>query len=141
MAGLKPIRRVVTGTDAQGRSKIAWDGPAPNAHESSMGSGRGHTDLWVWETASQWLARDSDDGNRPYDFPGPPLGGHLRVVQARGRLPDYDAAKDPDLVPAHPPRTRDPSMAVHPSPPRRDNPRRSGHQKEYRRGRPAIHAR
>ena len=27
-AGLKPIRRVVTGNDERGRSKVVWDGPA-----------------------------------------------------------------------------------------------------------------
>ncbi len=104
--GLKPLRRVVTGIDEQGRSKIAWDGPAPNAHETSMGSGRGHTDLWVWDTAAASVARKTDDGDAPYDFPGPGGGGHLRVVQARGRLPGYDAAKDPDLVRSHPPKER-----------------------------------
>ena len=37
-ADLKPIRRVVTGTDERGRSKVVWDGPAPNAHAASMGA-------------------------------------------------------------------------------------------------------
>jgi len=46
--GLTPIRRVVTGNDARGHSKVVWDGPASNTHEASMGAGRGHTDLWVW---------------------------------------------------------------------------------------------
>ena len=45
---LTPIRRVVTGNDARGHSKVVWDCPAPNAHEASMGAGRGHTDFWVW---------------------------------------------------------------------------------------------
>jgi hypothetical protein len=27
MAGLKPIRRVVTGNDERGKSKVVWDGP------------------------------------------------------------------------------------------------------------------
>jgi hypothetical protein len=40
--GLKPIRRVVTGNDERGKSKVVWDGPAPAMHEASMGSGRGH---------------------------------------------------------------------------------------------------
>jgi hypothetical protein len=31
--GLTPIRRVVTGNDERGRSKVTWDGPAPNSHE------------------------------------------------------------------------------------------------------------
>ena len=34
---LTPIRRVVTGNDERGRSSVVWDGPAPNAHPTSMG--------------------------------------------------------------------------------------------------------
>lgn len=101
--GLKPIRRVVTGNDASGRSTVVWDGPAPATHEASMGSGRGHTDLWVWHRSPIPLAGSSDDGNLHYDFPGPPRGGHWRVVQGAGKPRDYDAAKDTTIVPPHPP--------------------------------------
>ncbi|MCI3953859.1 MAG: cupin 2, conserved barrel domain protein [Burkholderiales bacterium] len=104
--GLKPIRRVVTGNDERGRSKVVWDGPAPNSHEASMGSGRGHTDLWVWNETPAPLSGTNDDGNLEYAFCGPPNGGHLRVVQARPRPDDYDPAKDKDAVPAHPPKLR-----------------------------------
>ena len=55
--GLKPIRRVVTGNDERGKSKVVWDGPAPNAHEASMGSGRGHIDFWVWNDKSRAALR------------------------------------------------------------------------------------
>jgi hypothetical protein len=56
-SGLKPIRRVVTGNDERGKSKVFWDGPAPNAHEASMGSGRGHIDFWVWnESPAPFIA-------------------------------------------------------------------------------------
>ena len=48
-SSILPIRRVVTGNDERGRSKVVWDGPAPNAHSASMGSVKGHTDLWVWK--------------------------------------------------------------------------------------------
>ncbi len=106
--GLKPIRRVVTGHDEHGRSKVVWDGPAPNAHEASMGAGRGHTDLWVWHNNPAPLTGQSDDGNLPYDFPGPSGGGHLRVVQSRSRPADYDAARDPEFVPVHPLKLRPP---------------------------------
>ncbi len=105
-SSLKPLRRVVTGNDERGRSKIVWDGPAPNAHESSMGSGRGHTDLWVWNESPAPLSGQNDDGNLSYPFPGPPMGGHLRVVQGRSRPADYDPAKDPDAIPSHPPKLR-----------------------------------
>lgn len=102
--GLKPIRRVVTGNDERGKSKVVWDGPAPATHEASMGSGRGHIDFWVWNESPAHLSGKSDDGNLPYDFPGPPEGGHLRVVQGTGREADYDPAKDPHIVPPHAPK-------------------------------------
>jgi hypothetical protein len=102
--GLTPIRRVVTGNDAQGKSKVVWDGPAPGTHEVSMGAGRGHTDFWVWNESPPPLSGTTDDGNLPYDFPGPPKGGHWRVVQGAGRAPDYDPAKDPHRVPGHEPK-------------------------------------
>ncbi len=100
--GLTPIRRVVTGDDAHGKSKVVWDGPAPGTHEVSMGAGRGHTDFWVWNESPAPLAGTTDDGSLAYDFPGPPHGGHLRVVQGAGRAPGYDAAQDPHRVPPHP---------------------------------------
>ncbi len=103
--GLTPIRRVVTGNDERGRSKVIWDGPAPNVHEASMGSGRGHTDLWVWNESLLPLS-GSDDGNLKYIFTGPPEGGHFRVVQARAQPADYDPATDKDAVPDHPPKPR-----------------------------------
>ena len=106
--GLKPIRRVVTGNDARGKSKIFWDGPAPGAHEVSVGAGRGHTDLWVWHQSPAPLSGASDDGNLPYDFPGPPGGGHLRVIQGVGRQAGYDPAQDPQIVPSHAPKIRPP---------------------------------
>ena len=104
--GLTPIRRVVTGNDARGHSKVVWDGPAPNSHEASMGSGRGHTDLWVWTESPAPLAGDGDDGNLKYDFCGPAGGGHFRVVHALPLPAGYDAAKDKEAVPAHPAKPR-----------------------------------
>lgn len=105
-SNMKPIRRVVTGTDERGRSKVVWDGPAPNAHPASMGSGKGHTDLWVWNDTPPPLDSKSDDGNLPYAFPCPPNGGHLRVVQGAERPADYDPIKDPDVIAPHERRLR-----------------------------------
>lgn len=103
-SGLKPIRRVVTGNDARGKSKVVWDGPAPAMHEQSMGTGRGHIDFWVWNENSAPLSGESDDGNLKYDFPGPPRGGHFRVVQGVGKAADYDPKTDKLVVPSHPPK-------------------------------------
>jgi uncharacterized cupin superfamily protein len=108
MAALTPIRRVVTGNDERGRSTVSWDGPAPNVHPASLGapSGRGHTDLWVWNETPAPLSGDHDDGNLDYVFPGHEDGGHFRVVHAPARAPDYDPAKDRELVAPHPPKVR-----------------------------------
>lgn len=99
---LKPIRRVVTGNDRQGKSKVVWDGPAPNAKPAPVGA-RGCTDLWAWYDTPPSISGDHDDGNLRYDFPGPCVGGHLRAthMMMQGRPADYDPAKDPEFVPDH----------------------------------------
>lgn len=107
-AGLKPIRRVVTGNDERGRSKVVWDGPAPGAHEASPGEGRGHTNFWVWNDSPPALTDTEDVGDLHYDFPGPAGGGHLRVVQSRTKPENYDPAQDPGYVADHAPRIRPP---------------------------------
>ena len=98
---LTPIRRVVTGNDGRGRSKVVWDGPSPGTHETAI-PGRGHTDFWVWRETPPPLAGDEDPGRWHDEFPGPPGGGHLRVVHwlARGA----DPSKVPPTVPPHAPK-------------------------------------
>lgn len=110
--GLNPIRRVVTGHDAQGRSNVTWDGPAPNSHEASMGSGKGHTDIWVWHETPLPIHGQNDDGNLGYTFCGPPEGGHFRVVQGRPKPKDYDLSTDREIVARHPPKLRNPGLGV-----------------------------
>lgn len=87
MTGMTPIRRVVTGEDADGRSRVVWDGPAPQVHGSPVRD-RGHTDLWVWDTTPAPLTGAQDDGLLPDQFPGPVGGGHFRVVHWRERSDD-----------------------------------------------------
>jgi quercetin dioxygenase-like cupin family protein len=95
---LTPIRRVVTGNNDEGRSKVVWDGPAPGTHESSF-KGRGHTDLWVWRQTPPPLDGKEDAGTWDDEFPGPVGGGHLRVVHWLARTsesPANDAYKAPE---------------------------------------------
>ncbi len=105
-SGMTPIRRIVTGNDANGRSKIVSDGPAPNAKESALGTRTNNTNLWVWAKTPLPLSGDSDDGNMAYDFPGPAGGGHLRVVETLAKPADYDPATDANLKPVHAPHPR-----------------------------------
>ena len=100
--GLKPIRRVVTGVDANGKSKVMCDGPAPDQHPGAI-PGSGWIDFWVWNETPSPLSGTRDDGGLDYDFPGPKLGGHWRVVQGVGKPADYDASKDTHIVKPHAP--------------------------------------
>ena len=45
----KPIRRVVTGNDAQGRSRVLFDSAAPNANPGAIVRGTCMTDIWVYQ--------------------------------------------------------------------------------------------
>ena len=42
---IKPIRRVVTGNDAQGRSCVLWDSDAPNVNPGAIRPGTWWNDL------------------------------------------------------------------------------------------------
>jgi quercetin dioxygenase-like cupin family protein len=84
---LTPIRRIVTGNDEEGRSKVVWDGPAPGTHEAQLPGvsgaqvdGRGHTDFWVWRETPPALDGKEDAGTWNDEFPCPEGGGHWRVV-------------------------------------------------------------
>ena len=83
---LASIRRVVTGNDERGRSKVVWDGPSPGVHEAQLPGvgvkidGRGHTDFWVWRKTPAPLGEAEDAGTWNDEFPCPVGGGHFRVV-------------------------------------------------------------
>ncbi len=103
-AQAKPIRRVVTGDDAQGRSKVTWDSAAPNVY-ANLGD-RYYTDLWIWNQSPSPLDGSNDDAALGYDFPGPPQGGHLRIVQWPSKPDGYDPQNDPHKVAEHAVKTR-----------------------------------
>src|SRR6267154_1411238 len=46
---IKPIRRVVTGNDAQGRSRVLFDSAAPNVNPGAVVRGTCMTDIWVYQ--------------------------------------------------------------------------------------------
>ena len=98
---LTAIRRVVTGDDEEGRSKVVWDGPAPGTHEAQLPGvqgagvkGRGHTDFWVWRETPPPLDGKEDAGTWDDEFPCPEGGGHLRVRTTGGAVPISSLARD-----------------------------------------------
>jgi quercetin dioxygenase-like cupin family protein len=101
--GAIPIRRVVTGNDEQGRSRVIFDSAAPNVNGLPV-PGRYITDVWVFKNCPAVISGDRDDGNLPYNFEPPTHGGHLRLTQAPAKPPDYDPTRDTSVAPLHPPK-------------------------------------
>jgi hypothetical protein len=102
---VKSVRRVVTGHNSKGQSIVSWDGPAPSVRGGENGANK-WTDLWVWNEPCAPISGANDDGNLTYDFPGPPKGGHLRIVHGQGKPAHYDPAKDQRILAPHAPKPR-----------------------------------
>ncbi len=103
---LRPIRRVVTRNDAQGKSRVLFDSAAPNVNPGAVSARAGMTDIWVFHSCPAVISGDRDDGNLPFHFEPPETGGHLRIVQSAGRPKDYDPARDTSAVPLRAARQR-----------------------------------
>ena len=76
----KPIRRVVTGHNPQGKSVFIMDGPAP--HVFSRGAGSVVvTDLWETHGTPADNGGNADAIARPFRLPPPKNGSKFRVVE------------------------------------------------------------
>jgi mannose-6-phosphate isomerase-like protein (cupin superfamily) len=75
----KPIRRVVTGHDAAGKSKVILDGPAPNVKQRKAGNAS--TLLWVSEESPADVAGNADRAAREIAVPPPRRGSIFRVAE------------------------------------------------------------
>jgi hypothetical protein len=112
---LKPIRRIVTGHDAQGRSIIASDGPSPNTIAVLESPAFGMTDLWVTHDAPADNTAAGDPAKRRIVLEPPPRGSIFRVVefppdaQVAGK---FDRAKAFEAIGAH--AALDPDASRHP---------------------------
>ena len=102
--GIKPIRRVVTGNDAQGRSRVLIDSAAPGVMANTFKKGTGMTDIWLFDSCPAPISGERDDGNVPFVFEPPTRGGRLRIVQSEQKPTVYDASKDTYITAEHPPR-------------------------------------
>jgi mannose-6-phosphate isomerase-like protein (cupin superfamily) len=100
--GPKPIRRVVTGNDENGRSRVLFDSAAPNVNPIGT-RGTGMTDVWVWAASPAPISGERDDGNLKFNFEPPHGGGHLRIVQSAARPEGYDPSKDASASPPQAP--------------------------------------
>jgi hypothetical protein len=74
------VRRVVTGHDQNGSSKILMDGHAENIKEMASMPGLALTDLWETAVPAN-NAGDADAAARPVRLEPPPSGTILRIVE------------------------------------------------------------
>src|SRR3954447_9088440 len=102
----RPIRRVVTGNDAQGRSRVLFDSAAPNVNPGAVVRGTCMTDLWVYKHSPAPISGDRDDGNLPFHFEPPAAAVHVRIFHPPATPFGSGPALDPHAVPVHPPRPR-----------------------------------
>ena len=78
---LKPIRRIVTGHNAQGKSVIVSDGPSPHVMTIPGNPDFGMTNLWITDGTPADNAGTRDAASRPIALKPPPNGSIFRVVE------------------------------------------------------------
>jgi len=78
---IKPIRRVVTGHDARGRSVILSDGPSPHVLTIPGRTDFALTNLWITDGAPASNAGSADAAARPVVLEPPRNGTIFRIVE------------------------------------------------------------
>lgn len=78
---VKPVRRIVTGHDDQGRSIILEDRAAPHVFRPSHSPNVGLTNLWLLDTLPASPAEAGDPTEEPFRLEPPPAGNVVRIVE------------------------------------------------------------
>jgi mannose-6-phosphate isomerase-like protein (cupin superfamily) len=107
----RPVRRVVTGHLADGRSTLVSDAPAPNVKQRAAGNAS--TLLWVTDESPAEVGGAADRAAREIGVPPPPRGTIFRIAEfpphTGGKVRDHESVlRDfgigPDVARGHPPR-------------------------------------
>lgn len=92
---LKPIRRVVTGIDANGKAIVGIDGPPKNVKVRKASGGLISTLIWTTDETPADISALNDRADREVGVGPSPRGSVFRVVDfpptAEGTLMDNDA--------------------------------------------------
>ena len=86
---MAPIRRVVTGHDAEGHTIIASDGPLPNVVALAAIPGTVFHEVWSTTGAPARLDNGSDPTLGALLLPPPPLGTRIRFVDIPPDTEDF----------------------------------------------------
>lgn len=75
------VRRIVTGHDAQGRSIVTEDGPAPSVHTNPKRVGYVLTQLWATDRTPAHIGNEPDPTSMPLKLEPPKNGSVVRIVE------------------------------------------------------------
>jgi hypothetical protein len=78
---VKPVRRIVTGEDAEGRSMLLEDRPAPHVFRPSHSPNVGLTNLWELDALPASCTAAGDPTTRPFHLEPPSAGNIVRIVE------------------------------------------------------------
>jgi len=78
----RPVRRVVTGTRADGKSAVLYDSDNPYRYARGGGSGSIFSEIWTFDNSPVPLAGSKDGADRPLSHSPPEEGAHFRVIQS-----------------------------------------------------------
>jgi uncharacterized cupin superfamily protein len=75
----RPVRRLVTIEDGNGRSRVIADGPSPDVRTDPARPGFSSTRLWVTDRTPARIAGVRETLERPHRLEPPPAGSVFRV--------------------------------------------------------------
>jgi len=90
----RPIRRVVTGHDAEGKAILISDAPAPHVRTSPYRPGVAFTNLWTTAAMPVPVHGPTDPVTPEMKLDPPPQGSNFRIVEfapERSYIGDIDA--------------------------------------------------
>ncbi len=90
----KPVRRLITVDDAQGRSRKIFDGPSPDVRTDPARPGYSATRIWVTDRTPARIGGITDTLHLPHTLEPPPGGSVCRVITFP---PERGQAKESDV--------------------------------------------
>lgn len=78
---IRPVRRIVTGHDAQGRATVISDAPSPHIRTSPARGGVAYTNIWQTSRMPVPIHGATDPVTDAMNLEPPPNGSNLRYVE------------------------------------------------------------